>query len=181
MSDVSDFKATQLIASIGEMNEGRDFKGLKLSSPTTLAPRASIDLSRGIESEAQLTARKAAAGAQFFLAQPVWDTAEIAEFHQAYHAAAGEPLGQPIFWGLQLLVDGGIIFSSVPEKFKEEIQNGRSGQDIALAMLQKLQEAGINRIYLIPPYSKAAIVITKRPPLSCERLGNQQNLIHPSQ
>lgn len=151
MSDVSDYKATELIAAVNEVNEARDFKGLKLQTPTDLCVGASIDLGRGMEKEAQLTFRKALAGTQFFLAQPVWDMADLAQFHETYHSIAGEPLTQPIFWGLQLLIEDGIIFSSVPEGVREDVKNGRSGIDIAREMLEKLQEAGINRVYLIPP------------------------------
>jgi hypothetical protein len=49
VSDVSDVKPTELMASIAELNEGRDFKGLKLRTPTNFCIGATIDLGRCIE------------------------------------------------------------------------------------------------------------------------------------
>ena len=78
----------------------------------------------------------------------------IDHFYRSYQSIAGEPLTQPVFWGLQLLVDGGVIFSNVPDKVKQDIENGRDGIDIAQRTLGQLEEVGIKRIYLIPPILK---------------------------
>ena len=152
--DVSDFTPTELIQAIDQMNQGLDFKGFKLKTPTDICAGASIDLGRGAEREARLTARKVKAGAQFFLAQPVFDKAEIASFLEAYEATAGSELDTPVFFGLQVLVKGGVLFSNVPERIAEELDNGREGVDIALELLADLQEMGIKRIYLIAPILK---------------------------
>ncbi len=152
--DVSDFRPTELIQAINEMNQGLDFKGFKLKTPTNICVGASIDLGRGIEREARLTHRKVAAGAQFFLAQPVFDKAEIVSFLEAYESAAGRQLTEPVFFGLQVLVKGGVLFSNVPEVIREDLEKGRQGTDIALELLAALQEMGIKRIYLIAPILK---------------------------
>jgi 5,10-methylenetetrahydrofolate reductase len=152
--DVSDFRPTELIQAINEMNQGLDFKGFKLKTPTNICVGASIDLGRGIEREARLTHRKVAAGAQFFLAQPVFDKAEIVSFLEAYESAAGRQLTEPVFFGLQVLVKGGVLFSNVPEAIREDLDKGRQGTDIALELLAALQEMGIKRIYLIAPILK---------------------------
>jgi 5,10-methylenetetrahydrofolate reductase len=154
LRDVSDFKPTELIRAIGQMNQGVDFKGLKLKTPTDLCAGASIDLSRGVAREARLALRKVEAGAEFFLAQPVFDTGEIVSFLDQYEEAAGRPLSPPIFFGLQVLVKGGVLFSNVPDNLRQDIDQGREGTDIALELLEGLWGLGVKRIYLIAPILK---------------------------
>lgn len=152
--DVSDFRPTELIRAIQQMNQGLDFKGFKLKAPTDICVGASIDLGRGVEREARLTHRKVEAGVQFLLAQPVFDKAEIAMFLDAYEATAGSELTQPVFFGLQVLVKGGVLFSNVPEAIRVDLDKGRAGTEIALELLAELRELGIKRIYLIAPILK---------------------------
>jgi len=152
--DVSDFTPTELIRAIGQMNQGFDFKGFKLKTQTDICAGASIDLGRGVEREARLTYRKVKAGAQYFLAQPVFDKAEIVSFLNAFESTAGSALAQPVFFGLQVLVKGGVLFSNVPENIAQDLDKGRKGLDIALELLADLQEMGIKRIYLIAPILK---------------------------
>jgi len=152
--DVSDFTPTELIRAIDQMNQGLDFKGFKLKTATDICAGASIDLGRGVDREARLTYRKVKAGAQFFLAQPVFDKAEIVSFLTAYESTAGSELVQPVFFGLQVLVKGGVLFSNVPESIAQDLDKGRTGLDIALELLADLQEIGIKRIYLIAPIMK---------------------------
>ena len=92
--DVSDFRPTELIQAIGEMNQGLDFKGFKLKTPTDICIGASIDLGRGIDREARLTQQKVKAGAQFFLVQPVFDKTEIVSFLDAFESTAGSELAR---------------------------------------------------------------------------------------
>jgi 5,10-methylenetetrahydrofolate reductase len=152
--DVSDFKPTELIQAVGQMNRGLDFKGFKLKTSTDICVGASIDLGRGVDREARLTYRKVQAGAQFFLAQPVFDKTEIVSFLNAFESTAGSELAQPVFFGLQVLVKGGVLFSNVPEAISQDLNKGRSGVDIALELLAELRELGIKRIYLIAPILK---------------------------
>ncbi len=152
--DVSDFRPTELIQAIGEMNQGLDFKGFRLKTPTDICAGASIDLGRGVDREARLTQQKVKAGAQFFLVQPVFDKAEIVSFLNAFESTAGSELAQPVFFGLQILVKGGVLFSNVPDTIRQDLDKGRKGIDIALELLAKLQEIGIKRIYLIAPILK---------------------------
>ena len=57
----------------------------------------------------------------------------------------------PVFFGLQVLEQDGIIFSTVPETVRKELEEGRSGVEIALELYQRFQEAGLNNVYLVPP------------------------------
>ena len=151
LKDVSDFKPTELMAALEAMNQGTDFRGSKLRSPTDFCIGASIDLGRGIEREATLTHQKASSGVHFFVTQPVFSTSEIAEFLDTYKDASSIEHSQPVFFGLQVLAKDGIIFSSVPDSIKQDLDKGREGTDIALELLQKFLDFGIRRIYLVPP------------------------------
>lgn len=148
---VGDFTATQLITGIAEMNQGIDFRGGQLRAATDFCVGATLDLGRGIEEEARLGYRKAKAGAQFFITQPIFDTADASRFREAYSSVAGTELTVPTFFGLQILEQDGIIFSSVPEPVRNELEQGRPGVDIALEMYQRFQESGLHNIYLVPP------------------------------
>ena len=155
--DVSDFRPTGLMKALESMNEGMDFRGLKLRAPTDFCIGASIDLSLGAEAEASLARRKAASGVHFFLTQPVFSTKGISHFLESYSAVSGEELSQPVFFGLQVLVKDGIIFSSVPEGVRNDLDKGREGTDIALELLHDFLDFGIRTIYLVPPILRGGV------------------------
>ncbi|MSQ07582.1 MAG: hypothetical protein EXR54_10240 [Dehalococcoidia bacterium] len=148
---VGDFTPTQLLAAVAAMNLGEDYRGNKLAAPTDFCIGASLDLSRGLEQEVRLAHRKVRAGAQFFLAQPIFDSAEAARFQGAYAAVAGSLLAVPVFYGLQILEPDGVIFSSLPEAVRREMAAGRSGVELALELYRGFQEAGLRNVYLVPP------------------------------
>ena len=151
---VNDFKPTELLRSIDAMNQGLDFRGSTLREPTDLCIGGAIDLGRGAEKEAALTRAKVEAGAQFFITQPVFGTEEISKFLEGYQTVSGLELDQPVFWGLQVLMKDGVLFSSVPEGIKADLEKGREGDDIALELLREFQDFGIRRVYLVPPILK---------------------------
>ncbi|HJN86280.1 MAG: methylenetetrahydrofolate reductase [Dehalococcoidia bacterium] len=146
-----DITPTGLIAAIAGMNQGVDFRGSKLRAATEFCTGATVDLGRGIQEEAGLARRKVLAGAQFLITQPIFDVEDAARFRDAYADVAGEPLGIPVFFGLQVLEPDGIIFSSVPEGVRRELAQGRSGVAIALELCGRFQESGLHDIYLVPP------------------------------
>ena len=159
VKDVSDFRPSELVQAIRAMNEGLDFKGLKLTASTDFCIGATADLGKGIESEAALAARKAAAGAQFLVTQSVYRAEDVRTFNERFAAAieqfadaAGPPV--PVFYGLQVLVSGGVIFGDVPEPLRAELERGRPGRDIALELAGVLREAGVRAFYVIPPILK---------------------------
>ena len=148
---VNQVTPTGLIASIASMNQGKDFRGTQLRGPTDFCIGATVDLGRGVDREARLARRKVEAGAHFLITQPIFDPDEASRFVTAYADAAGEPPGLPLFFGLQVLEQDGIIFSSVPEQIREDLAGGRSGVDLAVELFQRFQEAGVHDIYLVPP------------------------------
>lgn len=147
---VDDYHTTGLLAAIAQMNQGQDFKGGQLKSPTDFCVGATIDLGRGIEEQAQLAVRKVQAGAEYLITQPVFNVDHVARYRESYAYQAGKAGTLPIYFGLQILEKDGVLFSSVPESVYGELEEGRSGIDIALELYQKFQEARLNNIYLMP-------------------------------
>ena len=67
--EVFDYRTTSLILALRKMNEGIDFRNLKLSSSTKFSIGAAIDLGRGLPRETKLVRQKLNAGADFFISQ----------------------------------------------------------------------------------------------------------------
>ncbi|MFQ6028881.1 MAG: hypothetical protein ACE5Q6_15465, partial [Dehalococcoidia bacterium] len=109
------------------------------------------DLGRGVGTEAGLAVRKVEAGAEFLITQPIFDPAEASQFREAYHQASDKELAVPVYYGLQVLEADGVIFSSVPEAFRTQLESGRSGVDIATELFSEFQNAGLHNVYLVPP------------------------------
>lgn len=151
VKDVSDFMPTELLRSIGQMNQGVDFRGLRLRSPTDFCLGATIDLGRGIGRELTLTRRKVEAGAQYFLSQPTFHPSGPTEFIARYAEAYGEGAQPLIFHGVQVMAPESLVFGNVPQWVTDDLARGRSGVDIALQVLHEFDEAGLKTIYLVPP------------------------------
>jgi 5,10-methylenetetrahydrofolate reductase len=151
VKDVGDFTSTGMIAAMAGMNQGIDYRGGQLRASTDFCIGATLDLTRGVQREARLGHRKVQAGAQFFIAQPIFDIADAGRFREAFASVAGEELALPVFFGLQILEQDGVIFSSVPDNVREELAGGRPGVDIALELYQRFQEGGLHNVYLVPP------------------------------
>jgi 5,10-methylenetetrahydrofolate reductase len=157
VKDVSDFTSTGLIAAIKSMNQGMDYRGLKLRSSTDFCVGATIDLGRDMDGEARLTHRKALAGADFFITQPIYHLGQVERFQERYESAAGEKLSSPLFLGLQVLDAKGLIFGEVPESIREDLDRGRDGTDIAIELLHQFVAAGVTNIYLVPPILRGGL------------------------
>lgn len=148
---VNGYRPTELIAAIRALNEGTDFRGSSLREPTDFCIGATFDLGRSLDEEAELTARKVEAGADFMMSQPIFDPDDAHRFLEAYQRQSGEPLSVPVFYGLQILEPGGVLFSSVPDGVRAELEAGRSGVDIATELYSRFVEAGLRNVYLVPP------------------------------
>ena len=154
VASVNDYQPTGLIAAIARMNQGQDFKEGQLRSPTDFCIGATVDLGRGIEEEAQLAVRKVKSGAEFLITQPIFDVDYVGRYRESFGYHAGKAGTLPIYFGLQILEQDGVLFSSVPESVRGELEEGRSGVDIALELYQNFQEAHLNNIYLMPPIKR---------------------------
>ncbi len=150
-TEVNDFTPTGLLSSVDAMNAGRDYRGLRLRAPAGLCVGATIDIGGNIETQLRLTRRKVEAGAQFFLLQTVYDARTADEFLERYADRHGRALDAPVFWGVQMLAEGGITFGAVPGWAAADLERGRSGVDIALQVVADLFQAGHRRFYIMPP------------------------------
>ncbi|PKB63710.1 MAG: hypothetical protein BZY80_05900 [SAR202 cluster bacterium Io17-Chloro-G2] len=149
--EVGDQLPTQLIAAIASLNRGLDFRESQLRAATDFCIGATVDLGRMLEPEAALAHRKVQAGAHFLITQPIFDPGQAASFEQAYEAVSGETLNLPIFYGLQVLEQDGVLFSTVPDAVREELAQGTPGVQIALELYRRFLDAGLHDIYLVPP------------------------------
>jgi homocysteine S-methyltransferase len=146
-----DYQPTGLIAGIRAMNEGVDFRGANLRESTNFCIGATFDLGRGIAREAALAARKVESGADFLMSQPIFDPQDAHRFSDSFERQIGAAFSVPVFYGLQILVPGGVLFSSVPNSVRDELEGGRSGVDMAVELYGRFREAGLRNVYLMPP------------------------------
>lgn len=151
---VNDYRATELITSIANLNVGLDHRERPLRAATDFCIGATVDLGRGIEGEAQLAARKVTAGADFLITQPVYDPADIARFADAF-AGMASGSAAPVFYGVGLMEPDGVSFASVPQWVTEDLATGRSGVDIALQVWEGLRGAGATDCYIVPPIRRS--------------------------
>lgn len=147
---ISGSRPSQIIKSIHRMNTGLDFKGRKLDYPTNLCPGATIDLGNSLTSELELTRRKLKAGVQFFFVQALFDPNRLLGFIEEYERLYNETIEAPLFCGVQIMVEGGKSFGTIPEWVTRDLRRGRSGVDIAVQLIKKYKDIGFNSIYLIP-------------------------------
>ena len=151
VTDVNDLPPTRLIESISSMNEGVDYRGLRLRGPTGFCIGATVDLARPVWRETGLTCRKAEAGAHYFVCQPTFDTGLASRFLSAYEERHGAPLHQPLFHGVQVMTGESIRFGDVDQWVVDDLAKGRAGTDIALQTLDELRAGGFHSFYLVPP------------------------------
>jgi 5,10-methylenetetrahydrofolate reductase len=154
VKEVDDLRPTELLRSIGDLNRGLDFKGLKLRTPTDFCAGASIDLGRPLDREVALTRRKVEAGARFFLSQPTFDAGRPRRFLDRYTELTSQKISQPVFHGVQVIAADSVVFDRLPDWVTGDLHRGRSGLDIALQVIQEFADAGLSSIYLVPPVKK---------------------------
>jgi homocysteine S-methyltransferase len=152
---VDDYRPTRLIDAIARMNLGMDFRNSQLPAPTSFCVGATVDLGRGVQSEARLAHRKVESGAKFLITQPIFDPDLAFAFRESYFDAAGIQLGVPVFSGLQVLEPDGVNFSAVPPSVQERLAAGHSGVEIALELYAEFQRAGLHNVYLVPPIRRS--------------------------
>ena len=156
VKSVRDYRPTELLSDISNMNKGRDFRGRALVSPTDFCAGATLDLGGDMGLEAALAERKISAGAEFLITQPVYKFEEVARFHEAYARLIRKECPVPVFFGLQILERGGVSFGTVPGEILADLEAGRSGVDIALEVFERLSENSVRDIYLLPPIRRGS-------------------------
>ncbi len=151
---VNDYRATEFIAAIANLNSGVDHRERPLRAPTDFCIGATVDLGRGIEREAHLAARKVTAGADFLITQPVYDPTDVVRFADAFASMVPGP-AVPVFYGVGLMEPDGVSFARVPQWVTEDLATGRSGVDIALQVWEGLRGAGATDCYIVPPIRRS--------------------------
>ncbi|MDO8750838.1 MAG: methylenetetrahydrofolate reductase [Dehalococcoidia bacterium] len=152
VKEVSDYRSVDLIRAIVALNQGVDFRGLKLRAPTSFCIGAAINLSASnLEHEAALARQKVEAGADFFLTQAFYEVGRAKQFLVHYRRLAGREFPKPVFYGLQVLEKDGLVFGDVPEATRRDLERGRPATEIALEQLNDYMENGLSGVYLIPP------------------------------
>ncbi len=126
------FKPTELIRELKSCGDG-------------FCVGAVADLAKCVEQAAHLSRRKIDAGADFLLVQPTFDIDAAERF------LAKVDTSVPMFFGIQVLVNGGVAFAPVPDSLRLDIESGRSGVDAAKEMISRFLRIGINCFYLISP------------------------------
>ena len=151
VKQVRDFSTTGLIASIIEMNRGYDYRGSSIGRPTNFCIGATINFGREQMDEVLLTCNKRLAGAEFFITEPVFALDKIKDFMDLCNDAIQESIRNYTFVGLQMLSTGGIVFGTIPESLRHDLDKGRDPMDISMELLEGFIRIGLNRIYLLPP------------------------------
>ncbi len=151
VTEVRDYTPTGLLADIGRMNEGRDFRGLRLRSTSSLCPGATADVARDIDSEVGLAARKAENGARFLLLQPNYDVDRVLDFQERLAARVGSTPLPALFLGVQIPDADGINFGGLPDSALDDLKGGRSGADVAQEYAERLWSIGTRMFYVVPP------------------------------
>ena len=151
VSESVDFTATELIASIHGMNEGNDYRGAALRGATAFCLGATLDLSRDLEAESRLAAKKLDAGGEFFITQPIYDADASQAFLDVFRAVAQRAFEAPVFWGLHIPVKDGVEVAAMPERVRSDLDRGRPGVEIASELMESFKRAGLHGIYLVPP------------------------------
>ena len=137
------------------MNAGADFRGSRLRSPADFCIGATLDLGREPLNEVRLARSKAGSGAQFFITQPIFDPADARRFLDAYAAYSGEEMAAPVFFGLQVLKAGGVLFSSIPELGAPRIGPGPGWCRNRAGTLPKVPGIRyLQHVYLVPPIAR---------------------------
>jgi methionine synthase I (cobalamin-dependent)/5,10-methylenetetrahydrofolate reductase len=159
-SSVYDLTSFDLIRMTKQLNEGIAFSGKPLKQKSNFIVGAAFDpnikyLDKGI----QRMEKKVAAGADYFMTQPIFDIAQIEKFYQA-----SKHMDTPIFIGIMPLMSGRnaeFLHNEVPgirisEDIRKRMANleGAAGRQMGIEIAKELLDAAMlyfNGIYLMTP------------------------------
>lgn len=162
-SSVYDLSSFDLIQMIKQMNNGLSISGKDLGKKTAFSIAAAFNPNvRSMEKAVQRLEKKVAAGADYFISQPVFSEEKLVEIHeQTKHLEA------PIYIGLMPLLsskNAEFLHNEVPGiKISEEIRDrmarlndqphlaAREGIEVAKSLIDAALEL-FNGIYLITPF-----------------------------
>ncbi|PEE41811.1 bifunctional homocysteine S-methyltransferase/methylenetetrahydrofolate reductase [Bacillus pseudomycoides] len=166
-TSVYDLSSIELIKMIKEMNDGRSILGKSIGSATRFSVGGAFNPHvRHLKAAVKRMERKIAAGAEYFLTQPIYDVALIEEIYEAT-----KHLEKPIFIGIMPLVskrNADFLHFEVPGiTLPEEVRqrmDGHETQESAIEEGIRISQELINEamkyfngIYLITPFLKYEI------------------------
>ena len=147
-------------------NMGLDHAGQEIGQPTSFYVGCAVNpCAPDVDKEIKTLRKKIAAGADFALTQPIFETGAAREFLRRYADLHG-PLELPILAGVLPLYSArhanffhnevpGVI---IPEVLRERMEKAGSagaqeGMKIAVELLTELREV-LQGVYLMPPFSR---------------------------
>ncbi len=167
-----DVTATGLLQLISEhFNAGVDRAGSSIGEPTSFFAGAAVAPSTpDLQREVKLLAKKVAAGARFFLTQPLYGVEPLRALRDAFERHTGAPLDIPILAGVLPLVSGRhatFLHNEVPGVEIPEADRDRmaaAGEDpvrswpVGLAMAGELAAQlageGVAGVYVMPQFGR---------------------------
>ncbi len=166
-NDIYDLVPSGLIKLIKQgFNIGLDHAGQEIGQPTSFYVGCAVNpCAPDLDKEIKTLRKKIAAGADFALAQPIFETGAAREFLRRYADQFG-PLELPILAGVLPLCSArhanffhnevpGVF---IPETLRERMEKAGSagaqeGMKIAVELLTELREI-LQGVYLMPPFSR---------------------------
>jgi homocysteine S-methyltransferase len=147
-------------------NMGLDHAGQEIGQPTSFYVGCAVNpCAPDVDKEIKSLRKKIAAGADFALTQPIFETGKAREFLRRYADQHG-PLELPILAGVLPLYSArhASFFHNevpgvfIPENLRERMENAGSagaqeGMKIAAELLTELREV-LQGVYLMPPFSR---------------------------
>lgn len=162
-TSVYDMASMDLIRLVKQLNEGISFSGKDIGEKTTFSVGAAFNANaRRIDREVKRLEQKVAAGADYFMSQPVYDPARFKEIHDAT-----KHLNVPIFMGIMPLVSsrnaeflhyevpGISLTDGVRERMAWLDGNREASEREGIALAKELLDAALpyfSGIYLITPF-----------------------------
>jgi homocysteine S-methyltransferase len=146
---------------ITRMNEGYKYNGKSIKFPTRFVTGCTFNPNvKNLDAQVSRLERKVAAGAQYVMTQPVFDTAQIPAFHERV-----KHLGVPVFTGVWPLLNGrqaeflhnevpGIV---IPDRVREQMagKEGAEGRQMGVELAKEICRAALDcfpGVYLITPF-----------------------------
>ncbi|KAF0109091.1 MAG: homocysteine S-methyltransferase [Anaerolineaceae bacterium] len=152
-------------------NIGVDHSGTSIGQPTSFYVGSALNLcTPEPETEIKNLKRKLAAGADFFLTQPIYEPAKAKAFLDRFAEAAGAPLDKPALVGILPLVSvkhANFLHNEVPGIIIPEATRARmekagergaaEGVKIAVELIHAIQEWG-QGVYIMPQFHRYDLV-----------------------
>jgi homocysteine S-methyltransferase len=159
-SSVYDLTSFDLIRMIKQLNEGIAFSGKLLKQKSNFIVGAAFDANiKHLDKGIQRMEKKVAAGADYFMTQPIFEAAQIEKFYQA-----SKHLDTPIFIGIMPLMSGRnaeFLHNEVPgirisEEIRKRMANleGEVGRRMGVLIAKELIDTAMlyfKGIYLMTP------------------------------